>query len=187
MDIFLDNFYFIWINSLLALVAVLFGWLMSKADSIFAKAWTGFIWLIFLPNTFYILTDIAHLIEQWPNVNNLFRVILIIQYSIFSIFGIIAFVIAVHFFQKLLGKKPATFVLICILNFLVGFGAILGAIQRTNSWHIFTNPLRVINDIAAVISSQELLMLSAGFGILANLIYFFIMRTIINWKKIIKK
>ncbi len=197
MDIFIDNLYFVWVNSSLALVAVLFGWLMSKANSVFAKMWTGFLWLLFLPNTIYILTDISHIAEQWSQVSNLFRLILVIQYSIFLIFGIVTFIFAVYFFQKLLeGKshkekkkmKPLTFTAILAINFLVGFGVVLGGIERTNSWYVFTDPLRVIGDVLTLINSQELLMLSAGFGILSNLIYFLIGEAVITWgKKYLKR
>lgn len=197
MDVFIDNFYFIWVNSLLALVAVLFGWLMSKANSTFAKAWTGFLWLIFLPNTIYILTDLSHLIEEWSDVNYLFKMLLIIQYALFSLFGITTFVLAVYFFQKLLeGKsikkkmriKPSTTIAILILNFIVGFGVVLGGIQRTNSWYIFTDPARVMRDVITLITSQELLILFVGFGILSNLIYFTMIETVGTWgKKFLKK
>ncbi|MBI4089700.1 MAG: DUF1361 domain-containing protein [Candidatus Levybacteria bacterium] len=189
MDVFLYNFNFIWFNSFLALVAVLFGWLMNKADSVFAKTWTGFIWLIFLPNTLYILTDVSHLFEDWPRVNNLFRMILILQYTLFSIFGIITFMLAVYFFQKTLERKnkkrikTLTFVAIVALNFLVGFGVVLGGVERTNSWHIFTNPIRVINDVFYVIFSIELVILSLGVGILANIIYFLLVKPMNDWVK----
>ncbi|OGH51339.1 MAG: hypothetical protein A3H17_03880 [Candidatus Levybacteria bacterium RIFCSPLOWO2_12_FULL_37_14] len=194
MEIFLSNFIFIWINSVLALVAILFGWLMSKANSTFAKLWTGFLWLIFLPNTIYILTDISHLFEDWPKVGNLFKLILIFQYSLFAIFGIITFVISTYFFQRLLegkrkkGIKTTTIIAICILNFIVGFGVVLGGIRRTNSWYIFTNPSRVLEDTLNVIYSQELLILSLGIGILANFIYFLMLESIATWgKKYLKK
>jgi len=178
----------------LALVAILFGWLMSKANSTFAKLWTGFLWLIFLPNTIYILTDISHLFEDWPKVGNLFKLILIFQYSLFAIFGIITFVISTYFFQRLLegkrkkGIKTTTIIAICILNFIVGFGVVLGGIRRTNSWYIFTNPSRVLEDTLNVIYSQELLILSLGIGILANFIYFLMLESIATWgKKYLKK
>lgn len=193
MDIFLNNFNFILINSFLALVAVLFGWLMSKANSFFAKIWTGFIWFIFLPNTIYILTDISHLFEQWSKVDNLFKFILIIQYLLFSIFGIISFIISVHFFHKILGgksagwkiekMKPSTFVIICILNFIVGFAVILGGIERTNSWHVITNPSRVLEDTLNLIYSKDLLILSLGIGLLANAVYFVMAETVASWGK----
>lgn len=186
MEIFLSNFDFIIFNSFLALIAVGFGWLMSKANSVFAKAWTGFIWLIFLPNTIYILTDVSHLFEDWPKVGSLFKIILLIQYTIFSIFGVITFVISVYFFQKLLEKRKtrsSTVIPIFILNFLVGFAVLLGGIERTNSWHVFTDPLRVIADIINVFSSLEMLILVGGVGILANILYFLMLDSVIAWEK----
>src|SRR3990167_10856974 len=108
---------------------------MSKANSTFAKLWTGFLWLIFLPNTIYILTCLSHLFEDWPKGGNLFKLILIFQYALFAIFGIITFVISTYFFQRLLegkrkkGIKTTTIIAICILNFIVGFGVVLGVIR----------------------------------------------------------
>ncbi len=187
MEIFLHNFNFIWFNSALALIAVLFGWLMVKAHSKFARTLCGFVWFIFLPNTIYILTDIAHLFEDWPKVNNLFRLILIVQYTLFSVVGIITFVIAVYFFQKLLqgrskkGIRQTTIIAIFILNFIVGFAVVLGGIERTSSWHIFTNPSRVLEDSLDLLYSQELLMLSLGVGVFANLTYFIMSETVVTW------
>lgn len=189
MDVFLNNFNFIWINSFLALVAVIFGWLMLRKLPKLIRIICGFCWLLFLPNTIYILTDVSHLFEDWPKVNNLFRLILILQYTLFSIIGIITFAISVYFFQKLLegkrqkGIKTTTIAAICVLNFIVGFGVILGGIRRTNSWYVFTNPSVVLEDVLSLIYSQELLILSLGVGILANLIYFLMLESIATWGK----
>jgi len=167
---------------------------MIKGHSVFAKALYGFIWFVFLPNTIYILTDITHLFEDWPKVDNLFRGILIIQYGLFSIVGIITFVAAIYFFQKLLqekgrkGIRPTTIIAICILNFIVGFAVVLGGIERTNSWHIFTHPSRVLEDSLDLFYSQELLMLSLAIGAFANLTYFIMAETVATWgKKFFKK
>ena len=190
MDVFLNNFNFLLFNTFLALIPVLFGWLMSKANSVFAKTWTGFVWFVFLPNTIYLLTDVTHLFEDWSKVDALFKLILVIQYSLFSMFGIISFVISVYFFQKIMKKqsKTAAFAAICILNFMVGFAVILGGIERASSWHIFTDPIRVANDVLDVLSSKEMLMLSIGIGLLANVIYFFFVETVATWgKKFTKK
>lgn len=194
MDIFLNNFNFIWFNSFLALIAIPFGWLMVRARSKLIKIISGFLWLIFLPNTIYILTDVSHLFEDLPKVDNLFRIILIFQYSLFAIFGIITFAASTYFFQRLLegkrknGIKPTTILAICALNFIVGFGVVLGGIRRTNSWYVFTDPLRVFEDVLSMIYSQELLILSFGIGLLANLIYFTTAETVATWgKKYLKR
>ena len=188
MDVFLNNFNFIWFNSLLAFIAVFFGWLMVKVRLRFAKLLYGFVWFIFLPNTIYILTDITHLFEDWAKVDNLLRGILLIQYGFFSIVGIVTFVVAIYFFQKLLqGKnkkriKPAL-IAIFILNLIVGFGVVLGGIQRTNSWHIFTDPSRVLEDSLDLFYSQELLVLSLAVGLCANAVYFIMAETVATWGK----
>jgi uncharacterized membrane protein len=198
VDIFLENFSYILFNSFLAFIAVLFGWLMFKLRPMLLRIICGFFWLIFLPNTIYILTDISHLVEDWPKVNILFKFLLVTQYFLFSIFGIISFVVSIYFFQKLLERrftgwkiekmKPSTFIAICILNFMVGFAVIMGGIERTNSWYIFTNPIRVLQDILDVLSSGEMLMLAGGIGILANIIYFLMLESVATWgRKYLKK
>ena len=171
-------------NSFLALIAVLFGWLMLKKSSKLLRILYGFVWLIFLPNTIYILTDISHLLEDWNKVVLLFKIILIIQYSVFSFFGIVTFIYALYFFQKLFDSSFK----ILVINFAVGFAMVLGGIERTNSWYVFTNPMRVVNDIFDLISSFEMLMLSLGVGILANIIYFLMLESVLTWgKKFLKK
>jgi uncharacterized membrane protein len=194
VEIFLKNFEYIGVNTFLAVIPVVFGWLMIKFRSGILRFICGFLWFIFLPNTIYILTDITHLFEIWPNVDNFSRLALIFQYLIFSIAGIVTFAISIYFFQKLLegkrekGISPLTIFAICMLNFIVGFGVILGGIRRTNSWYIFTNPSRVLEDALNLIYSQELLILVFGVGVLANLIYFIMAETVATWgKKYFKK
>lgn len=133
----------------------------------------------------------SHLFEDWPKIDVLFKFILVVQYSLFSILGVISFVVSIYFFQKLLeGKstgwkveemKPSTFVAICILNFMVGFAIIMGGIERTSSWHILTNPIGVLQDVFDVLSSEEMLMLAGGIGILANIIYFLMLESVVTW------
>ena len=188
MDVFLYNFNFIWFNTFLALIAVFFGWLMIKAQSKFARYIHGFIWFIFLPNTIYILTDITHLFEDWSKVNDFFRTLLVIQYALFAILGIITFTIAINYFRKVLDRgskqmKISTIFAICLLNLMVGFGVVLGGIQRTNSWYVITDPSRVFEDALNLIYSQELLMLSIGVGLFNNAVYFLMAETVATWGK----
>ena len=189
MEFFLYNFSFLWFNTFLALIAVLFGYLMLLAKSKIFKVIYGFLWFIFLPNTIYILTDLIHLYEDWPKVDLLFKIVLTFQYGLFAIAGVLTFIYGMYFFEKLLEKKnkkrrkPSTFLLIFILNFIVGFGVILGAVQRTNSWYIFTDPLRVINDSLEILSSYKLWYTSIIFGIFSNIIYFYFVKSVTNWGK----
>ena len=60
---------------------------------------------------------------------------------------------------------------------------VLGGIARTNSWYIFTNPIRVLEDALDVLSSSEMLVLAGGIGILANIIYFLTLESVVTWGK----
>jgi len=189
MDIFLYNFEFLFFNLLLALIAVFFGYLMLRVKSNIFKALFGLIWIIFLPNTIYLITDISHVYEDWPRADLVFKAMITIQYTLFAIAGVITFIYAVYFFERLLEnknkkkRKPSTFLAILILNFIVGFGVILGAVQRTNSWDIFINPLRVINDSLGILNSPYLLSLSLISGALFNVIYFYFVKPLTKWWK----
>ncbi|MEK7517000.1 MAG: DUF1361 domain-containing protein [Patescibacteria group bacterium] len=189
MEVFLYNFNFLLFNLSLAFIALLFGYLMLRVKSNVFKTLYGFIWFIFLPNTIYILTDFSHLYEDWSKVDLIFKLVLITQYAIFAILGALTFIYAVYFFERLLerknkkGRKPTAFLIILILNFIVGFGVILGGVQRTNSWDVLVNPVRVINDSFGILNSPYLLKLSILSGVLFNTIYFYFVKPVTKWGK----
>ena len=189
MEVFLYNFNFLLFNLSLAFIALLFGYLMLRVKSNVFKTLYGFIWFIFLPNTIYILTDFSHLYEDWSKVDLIFKLVLITQYAIFAILGALTFIYAVYFFERLLerknkkGRKPSAFLIILILNFIVGFGVILGGVQRTNSWDVLVNPVRVINDSFGILNSPYLLKLSILSGVLFNTIYFYFVKPVTKWGK----
>jgi uncharacterized membrane protein len=47
----------------------------------------------------------------------------------------------------------------------------MGRVMRTNSWHVFTQPMRVIQDGVAVLTSVELLFFTLGFGLVVNAVW----------------
>ncbi len=185
MKVFLFNIEYMSFNLFLALIPVLFGYLMLKAKNSKLKLFYGFIWLLFLPNTAYLLMDIIHLFEQWTKVDYFFKILIISQYILLLFLGVITFIYAVYFFEKMISKakKARSFdvsLVIFVLNLLIGFGVILGYTQRTNSWYIFTQPIRVIEDTLNLLNSPNLIAASLVFGILANLLYFYFSRPIIK-------
>lgn len=199
MEIFLENVEYMTINLLLALTAVVFGYFMIRTKKTLLKFFYGFIWLIFLPNTAYILLDLVHLYEHWAKIDYFFKPIVIVQYALFTLVGVITFIYALYFFEKLFFKKNKAsskmtqrtrrievMAMLLILNFMVGFGAVLGFVLRTNSWHIFTQPFRVLEDTKILLSSPNLFVASLIFGLIANILYFYFSKPILNWGRSIK-
>lgn len=166
-------------NAILAIISVILGWLICKKKKTAIQWLLVIVWLIFIPNTLYVLTDLTHLAEQWVILYGLEKFIVIMQYFFLIVFGVATFVISLYFFEcmltRLFQKKisaSAIHSIIGSMNFVIGFGVIMGRVQRTNSWHIFTNPLRVYDDSIQIISSPLLLIGVIAFGLIGNIIYF---------------
>jgi uncharacterized membrane protein len=160
-------------NVFLAFIPVFFGWLMVKAHTKIAKIICGIFWLVFLPNTIYLLTDIIHLPDDWVRVYGFDKVLMLVLYTILMILGIVTFVLSLHPLEKLFKRKMQhKTTTIVLVNFIIGFGIVLGRVERTNSWDIFVNFPRFLNDVFSVITSPEKLLLCLAFGILCNIVYF---------------
>src|SRR5260221_243083 len=103
-------------NCFLAFVTLFFGYFLLKVQSPILKAICGFLWLLFLPNTIYIFTDLEHLIFQWDNLPFSLQPILLAEYILLEIFGLTIFILGLFPLERLLVgrifKKRANVILI---------------------------------------------------------------------------
>lgn len=171
-------------NTFLSVIGVWFGYRATQAVSTKFKLIWAALWLLFMPNTIYILTDIKHLVVQWYQVYGIARALLSIQYLVFISAGVAAYVLGVRLYESHLTSLIAMHLnhdaryhrylsySIVILNFALAYGLVMGRILRTNSWHVVTQPLRVMQDAIAVGTSASLMMLVIAFWFIANGIYF---------------
>lgn len=174
-------------NSFLAVIPVIFGWLMVKTPSKILKVVYGSIWFIFLPNTIYLLTDIGHFFADWNLVPLSYKGLFISEYAVLMVLGIVSFILGLYpleqFFKNTKNKKKQIRKDISIygINFLIGFGLVLGRIERVNSWDILTNTSLVVYQSLHTITSLQLSLLVLFFGLLSNLLYFSFRDTIIKF------
>jgi uncharacterized membrane protein len=167
-------------NCCVSLLAVGFTYLflrVLKARSKVVKFIAGLLWLLLLPNTAYIFTDLGHIIYQWNHtVSPSGHLLLIAQYFLLETFGIITFLFSFLPFEKIIERvnilKKRKVVWLILFNFLVAFGVVLGRYEHINSQLVFTNPLKVLESAANIFVSVDLLGLTVVFGLLCNLIYF---------------
>jgi len=70
-------------------------------------------------------------------------------------------------YKKLILKLNLLFklVVIFLFSFLVALGVTMGRFARTNSWHIFTQPHRVLQDVFGSVSGAYELLFLVSFGI----------------------
>jgi len=165
-------------NILLALIPVFLGWLIYYVKSKYIKVILFIAWVLFVPNTIYIFTDIIHLIKDMRQVDALGAVIILLQYSALLITGFLTFIFSLYPIERVLSKKNKkkkkrnVYNFLIGINFLIGFGIVLGRVYRLNSWDIFGETERLTYASLQVLSSPSMLLLVILFGLFANLVYF---------------
>jgi uncharacterized membrane protein len=105
-----------------------------------------FVWLLFIPNAFYIITDLFHL-DMNETVPLWYDLALLLSFAWSGIlFGILSVRQMEKLFENHFSKK---FDLLFILPVMAlnGFGIYVGRYLRFNSWDVITNPLQLIQDI----------------------------------------
>ncbi len=176
MEILTENTIWMSYNTILALFAVALGWVaITNRPKIF-RAILGLLWILFLPNTIYTLTDVIHFTKQMDLVGNSLFSILVIQYILISLVGIITFMYGLYpleiFLLSYNRKQFEITFAIVIFNLIIAFGVILGRIHRLNSWDIVLHFTKVTSNIFSTVLSFELIALVVMFWMIQNLIYF---------------
>lgn len=113
----------------------------------------GALWLLFLPNAPYIMTDFVHLpgmrFVWWYDIGVLLA---------FAWAGCILGVASLHSMRGLVRERLGAaaswaFVLLCVG--LSGVGIYLGRFLRWNSWDLLTSPRSLARELLAVLSTPE--------------------------------
>jgi hypothetical protein len=97
--------------------------------------------------------------------------------------GIMAYFGSLYLFEQymarikwLKNKSALRTIVMCGLIFLVGVGVVMGRVQRTNSWDLFLQPLRTINDLIVVMSRVDTLTYIVLFSALTMVLYYLLKR-----------
>ena len=130
-----------------------------------------FIWLLFLPNAPYLITDFIHLHHLkstliWYDLFMLFT---------FSFTGIVIALISIHdvyvIISKLYSEKIANLSIIFI-SLLSGFGIYLGRFLRLNSWELFTNPSKILQQITNSLTENKAWNVTLGIGVFLMILFY---------------
>ncbi len=121
------------------------------------------IWLLFLPNSFYIITDLIHLTRSHNNCHWMDLIIISSYACIGFILGLLSLLDFEQLFLRYYSKHMLRLV-IPILCFLCGIGIYMGRILRFNSWDILNKPLTVCHSIYPHLLSAQALLFVCHFG-----------------------
>ncbi len=107
-------------------------------------------WLFFIPNSFYILTDLFHLGEV-RNLPLWYHLIMLIS---FAWNGLLIGIVSVRQMEKILEAKWGRYtpwLFIYPIMWLNALGIYIGRYLRFNSWDLITKPLDLLSDIMTML------------------------------------
>lgn len=145
-----DYWFLIW-NLVLAWLPLIFAYILyTKSGPKSFLAWPNFLlfflWLIFLPNAFYLITDYIHL-SVFSEIGMVYDIVLFGTYTIAGMILGYTSLLMIHFRSKQLYKQQSIYI-VGIALLLSGFAIYLGRYLRWNSWDIITNPFGLIFDVS---------------------------------------
>ena len=136
-------FFYPW-NLLLALVPVFFSGLLLKQKTLNYKSILLLgLWLLFLPNAPYLVTDIFHFDER-PPVPFWFDLMLVVSGAWNGILLCMISLLRVERFLKIVCTPKLTSKVMPLIIFLCGYGVYIGRYLRYNSWDVVTEPVGIL-------------------------------------------
>jgi len=175
------NFFLIIIPFTLVYLLDVF-WRKTKFSKLYQKIIAlivSFFWLLFIPNTIYIVSDIRHLLDYCP-ADSAGRVCvehawMIAFFFLYGSLGWVFFVYLLRQMSALLEKIYGLFaskVFILAIMPLISLGVLLGLINRWNSWDIFIRPVAVANNSLIYFSNFSYLVDWLIFTVFLYILYY---------------
>src|SRR5579862_903398 len=103
-----------WVHVFPALLALVFAFLYLKTKWIYLKILWGVLWLLLIPNTAYLFIDVERITLHWNSLDMVMRIILIIQYIVFEIIGLVTYLIAMLPFESIVYNRKIKVLLIIL-------------------------------------------------------------------------
>ncbi len=190
MSAAIGNINWMSLNILLACLGVLFGLIFIYFKSWYLKIPMFILWLLFIPNTIYLVTDLQHFSRQfYAATTPLEEIALFIEYIFLFIFGLVTYLFGMYPLQKIFPifrrrQNPLFIPVVIIFNILISFGVALGKIERTHSLYIFTQPSRVFEDIMTLLARENAILVICLFALLCNVVFFSFYAIVVKLLKI---
>jgi uncharacterized membrane protein len=179
----LDFDYLVW-NLFLAWLPLLFAvYLVRTLQTKLWSSWQGLtlsiLWLAFLPNSFYMISDSIHL-QTTARVDILYDTVL---FTSFIYTGVILgfsslFLIHLQLKKRLAARQAGLWIAATLL--ICCFGIYLGRDLRWNSWDIITNPGGLLFDVSDRLlhpaAYPQMLITVASFFTLLTTMYYLLWR-----------
>ncbi len=139
-------------NLLLAWIPLVMAYILKlklkKANNIGGMHFAlGFIWLVFLPNSFYLISDLIHL-QSSGEVSLLYDTAMVASFVINGLLLGYLSLYMVHSLAKNYIGKTWAYVFAQVALLLSSFAIYLGRYLRWNTWDVVINPIGLVFDVS---------------------------------------
>lgn len=168
-------------NLLLAWLPLVTAWLLRGwrwRGRRWAELGLPVVWLLLLPNSFYVVSDLIHL-RAVPEIGLLYDAVLFAAFIINSFGAGLAALYFMHrwLIDRLGGLAHGLMAGACLLS---GFAIYLGRSQRWNSWDAALNPAGLLFDVSErlinPLAHPQLIVTTASFFLLIGSLYLVVWR-----------
>lgn len=121
------------------------------------------IWLLFLPNSFYLITDFVHLHHD-TKFQFLFDAVLLSCFTVAGFYSGILSLFDIHFLLQMKYSLQKSWILIGTIAYLSAFGIYLGRILRFNSWDILRHPFSLFSNSYKSFQNTETILFTIVLG-----------------------
>lgn len=163
-------------NLFLATVPLFFSSLLKRQQSINYKSVLYFtLWLLFLPNAPYLVTDIFHY-EQRPPMPKWFDLMLVVSGAWNGILLCMLSLFSVERFIKKICPVKYTNYIMSLILLACGYGIYIGRFLRFNSWDVVTEPADLLktstHHIHHPMQNLNVWAFTILFAVFLNIVYF---------------
>lgn len=151
-------------------------WLFRSKRRRSSLWWLGFlVFLAFLPNAPYVLTDVIHLYEDIRAINSVWMITLVVipVYLLFIMAGFEAYVLSLinlGYYLNRIGQGKWILWVELITHSLCAVGIYLGRFQRFNSWDFITQPDALATSVVEdLLGKRPLVIVAITFVVVAGL------------------
>ena len=107
-------------------------------------------WILFIPNSFYILTDLFHL-DEITSAPKWFDLLLLLSFAWNGLlFGITSLRKMETLLQRVSGRSFSLFIVFAVM-WLNAFGIYIGRFLRYNSWDVITQPFSLFRELLEIV------------------------------------
>ncbi len=167
------------INFILAFIPFVLAFYLFKVShhrSVFWWLLLG-VFIVFLPNSAYVLTDIIHLIAaiKSPEISSRYLLFVLVPfYVVFLLINFEFYVISIQWADKYLAQSKLSFLrkaFVPVIHLLAAIGVYLGRFQRLESSDIIHQPIMVFRDVLFDISGGKSVLVIIALFVLFYLLY----------------